>query len=142
MISPDSERSCRLLDCDSSQESATPSRVDYRDVAEVAAIALMEDQLNYGTFELCAEGHLTGKDVAALMGEVLGKKIEAVKVNLDKPADTSKDTGDKPQTSLMQSMFDWYDHHGVVGNSLILQAILDRQPRTLPAYLEELATKL
>lgn len=107
------------------------SRVDYRDVAEVAAIALMEDRLNYGTFELCAEGHLTGKDVAMLMGEVLGKKIEAVKVNPEKLADTSKNTGEKLPTSPMQSMFDWYDHHGLVGNSLILQAILDREPRTL-----------
>ena len=34
------------------------SRVDYRDVAEVAAIALTEDRLLYGTFELCAEGWL------------------------------------------------------------------------------------
>lgn len=117
------------------------SRVDYRDVAEVAAIALMEDRLNYGTFELCAEGHLNGKEVAALIGEALEKKVEAVKVNPDKPADTSKDTDDKKQTSPMQSMFDWYDHHGLVGNSLILRAILDREPRTLRAYLKELAAK-
>jgi uncharacterized protein YbjT (DUF2867 family) len=117
------------------------SRVDYRDVAEVAAIALMEDRLNYGTFELCAEGHLTGKDVAALVGEVLGKKIEALKVNPDEPAPTSKDSDDKQQTLPMQSMFDWYDHHGLVGNPLTLRAILDREPRTLRAYFEELAAK-
>jgi uncharacterized protein YbjT (DUF2867 family) len=71
------------------------SRVDYRDVAEVAAIALTEDRLNYGTFELCAEGHLTGKDMAALMGEVLGKKIEAAQIHPSQP-------------SPMQPMFDWY----------------------------------
>jgi uncharacterized protein YbjT (DUF2867 family) len=53
------------------------SRVDYRDVAETAAIALTSDQLLQGTFELCAEGHLNRRDVAALMGEVLGCKIEA-----------------------------------------------------------------
>jgi uncharacterized protein YbjT (DUF2867 family) len=105
------------------------SRVDYRDVAEVAAIALMEDRLNYGTFELCAEGHLTGKDVAALMGEVLGQKIEAVAIHPSQP-------------SPMQPMFDWYDRHGLVGNSLILRAILGREPRSLRAYLEELAAKL
>jgi len=34
------------------------SRVDYRDVAEVAAIALTEDRLLYRTYELCAEGWL------------------------------------------------------------------------------------
>jgi uncharacterized protein YbjT (DUF2867 family) len=32
------------------------SRVDYRDVAEAAAVALTDDRLLYGTFELCAEG--------------------------------------------------------------------------------------
>jgi hypothetical protein len=101
----------------------------------------MEDRLNYGTFDLCAEGHLTGKDVAVLMGEVLGKKIEAVKINPEKPANLSKDTGDEKQTSPMQSMFDWYDHHGLVGNSLILRAILGREPRTLRAYFEELVAK-
>jgi uncharacterized protein YbjT (DUF2867 family) len=105
------------------------SRVDYRDVAEVAAIALMEDRLNYGTFELCAEGHLNGKDMAALMGEVLGQKIEAVQIHPSQP-------------SPMQPMFDWYDRHGLVGNSLTLRAILGREPRSLRAYLEELATKL
>jgi uncharacterized protein YbjT (DUF2867 family) len=105
------------------------SRVDYRDVAEIAAIALTEDRLNYGTFELCAEGHLNGKDMAALMGEVLGQKIEAVQIYPSQP-------------SPMQPMFDWYDRHGLVGNSLTLRAILGREPRSLRAYLEELATKL
>lgn len=31
------------------------SRVDYRDVAKVAAIALTSDRVLYGTFELCAD---------------------------------------------------------------------------------------
>jgi uncharacterized protein YbjT (DUF2867 family) len=105
------------------------SRVDFRDVAEVAAIALTEDRLNYGTFELCADGHLNGKDMAVLMGEVLGQKIEAAKIHPKEP-------------SPMQSMFDWYDLHGLLGNSLTLRAILGREPRSLRAYLEELATKL
>jgi uncharacterized protein YbjT (DUF2867 family) len=105
------------------------SRVDYRDVAEVAAISLTEDRLNYGTFELCAEGHLNGKDMAALMGEVLGQKIAAVQIHPSQP-------------SPMQPMFDWYDLHGLVGNALILRAILGREPRSLRAYLEELAAKL
>lgn len=48
------------------------SRVDYRDVAEVTAIALMENRLAYGTYELCAEGYLNRHDLAALMGEVMG----------------------------------------------------------------------
>jgi hypothetical protein len=38
-------------------------------VAEAAAIALAEDRLLDGTFDLCAEGWLNRKDVAATIGE-------------------------------------------------------------------------
>jgi hypothetical protein len=38
-------------------------------------------------------------------------------------------------------MFAHYDHHGLVGSSLTLRAILGREPRTLRAYFEELARK-
>jgi uncharacterized protein YbjT (DUF2867 family) len=60
------------------------SRVDYRDVAEVAAIALTEDRLLFGTFELCADGHLDRRDVAKLLSEVVGRDIEAVTVKSSK----------------------------------------------------------
>ena len=46
------------------------SRVDYRDVADVAAIALVEDRLLCGTFELCADGKLNREDVAGLIADV------------------------------------------------------------------------
>lgn len=105
------------------------TRVDYRDVAEVAAIALTEERLVDGTFELCAEGSLNRREVAALMGEVLGRPIRAEKVQVPR--------GSEP--SPMQPMFDWYDAHGLLGNALTLRAILGREPRTLRAYFEELA---
>lgn len=115
------------------------ARVDYRDVAEVAALALLEDRLRYGTFELCAEGNLNRNDVTALMGDVLGRKIEAVRLARREPGDSPEDSGDDTQPSPMQPMFDWYDHHGLSGNPLILRAILGREPRTLRAYLAGLA---
>ena len=117
------------------------SRVDYRDVAEVAAIALTEDRLNFGTFELCAEGNLNRKDVAVLMSEVLGRKIKAASLSPEKLAEISKGRGGKNEPSPMKAMFDWYDAHGMVGNPLILRAILGREPRTLRAYFEELVAK-
>ena len=113
------------------------SRVDYRDVAEVAAVALTEDRLLFGTFELCAEGHLNRQDVAELLSEVLGRDIRAVRLESGKaPA------GGKPedeQRAMLQKMFDWYDHHPLVGNALTLRAILNREPRNLRTYFEELA---
>ncbi|SFO43317.1 NmrA family NAD(P)-binding protein [Sphingomonas sp. OK281] len=107
------------------------SRVDYRDVAEVAAIALTEERLLYGTFELCAEGRLDRHDVAALIGKVLGRPIKAARVDPDTLGE---------RAAAMRPMFDHYDHHGLLGNALTLRAILGREPRTLEAFFEELAT--
>ncbi|QOG07403.1 NmrA family NAD(P)-binding protein [Aureimonas sp. OT7] len=106
------------------------SRVDYRDVAEVAAIALTEDRLLYGTFELCAEGWLNRHDVAGLIGDVLGREIRAARID---PATLG------PEADPMRPMFAHYDHAGLRGNPLSLRAILGREPRRLRAFFEELA---
>jgi len=107
------------------------TRVDYRDVAEVAAIALTEDRLLYGTFELCAEGNMNRHDLAALMSDVLGKQVKPIKIELPAQA--------KIPPKLTR-MFDWYDKHALLGNSTTLRAILGREPRTLRSFFEELNT--
>lgn len=107
------------------------SRVDYRDVAEVAAIALTEDRLAYGTFELCSSGILNRHEVAALISKVLGKQITAGTIDPDALGQVPHD---------MKTMCEHYNHRGLVGNSLVLRTILGREPRTLRAYFEELAS--
>lgn len=106
------------------------SRVDYRDVAEIAAIALTEDRLLYGTFELCAEGALNRQEVTALISDVLGRKISPNRID--------PDTLDAAAQA-MRPMFDHYDRIGLRGNALTLRAILGREPRSLRAFFEELA---
>jgi uncharacterized protein YbjT (DUF2867 family) len=110
------------------------SRVDYRDVAEAAAIALTEDRLLYGTFELCAEGWHNRIEVAAIIGEVLGRSIRAQRVD---PKAAAAEAG--PGASALEKMFKWYDKRGLMGSSLTLRAILGREPRALPAFFAELA---
>ena len=105
------------------------SRVDYRDVAEVAAIALTEDRLLYGTFQLCAEGILNGYELADLMTEVVGRPVKAEQGPLP--------PSDKVPQQLIE-MMRWYDQHSLLGNPLTLRAILDRPARTLRDYLAEL----
>ncbi|MDR3518314.1 MAG: NmrA/HSCARG family protein [Azospirillaceae bacterium] len=109
------------------------SRVDYRDVCEVAAIALTEDRLLYGTFELCAEGHLDRNDVAALIGQVLGRPVKAVRIDPEMAA-----AGAGPGAAMLGTMFNWYDQRGLLGSALTLRAILGREPRTLRTFFEEL----
>lgn len=105
------------------------SLVDYRDVAETAAIALRDDRLLYGTFELCAPEYWNRKRVARLMSEVLGREIKERR-ELDALSEV-------PQAE--RRMFDHYDRHDLLGNPLTLEAILNREPRTLRAYFEERA---
>lgn len=85
------------------------SRVDYRDVAEAAAVALTEDRLLYGTFELCAEGWLDRKDVAAIVAEVLGRPVRAERIDPKTAA-----AGAGPGAPALERMFDWYDRRAPV----------------------------
>lgn len=106
------------------------SRVDYRDVADVAAIALTEDRLDYGTFELCAPGILSRHDVARLLSDILQRDIKSGTLD-------PSSFGDMPRD--MKTMFGHYNQHGLKGSPLSLRAILGREPRTLRTYFEELA---
>ena len=117
------------------------TRVDYRDVAEVAAIALTEDRLLFGTFELCAEGNLDRRQVAKLMGEALGRPVEARRISFDDFAAQASMDHDSGQLPALKKMYDWYDAHGLLGSAVTLRAILGREPRTLLAYFRELATR-
>ena len=115
------------------------TRVDYRDVAEVAAIALTEDRLLHGTFELGAGSDLNRHGVTRVMGEALGREIKAETVPFDQWAEKAGLPADGPVRSGLKAMYAWYDLHGFLGNPLTLRAILGREPRTLNAFFDELA---
>ncbi len=115
------------------------SRVDYRDVAEVAAIALLEDRLNFGTYELCADGWHDRAEVAQMVSDVLGRDIEATKSETPATPKPQNGNGDNAPAIAINKMMHWYDSHGLVGNSLTLRAILGREPRTLRSFFVELA---
>jgi uncharacterized protein YbjT (DUF2867 family) len=111
--------------------------VDYRDVADVAAIAFASDDLVGGTFELAAGGTLTRTEIAAMMSSHAGRRVVAQDVEPDValarlPAGAMRDG--------LGAMFADYTAHGFHGgNNLVLRTILGRPPRTLDSYLGELA---
>ena len=115
------------------------TRMDYRDVAEVAAIALTEDRLRFGTFELGADGNLDRNGVARLMSDALGRKVRADTVPFAEWAEKTGIPMDGPTYPGLKAMYAWYDAHGFLANSLTLNALLGRTPRTLGTYFEELA---
>jgi hypothetical protein len=71
------------------------------------------------------------------MGEVIGREVKPVKVDVRKP--TKKTEPGDEQRAMLQKMFDWYDHHPLLGNAVTLRTILQHEPRTLRQYFEELA---
>jgi uncharacterized protein YbjT (DUF2867 family) len=113
--------------------------VDYRDVAEVAAMAMTGNDLSYGTFELCAPGMQDTHEVAAIISEVLGRPISAVQIPLHQFA---SQLPEGPFRDGMTRMMAHYERHGLPGgNPLVLRAILGREPRSLGAYFAELAAR-
>jgi len=111
--------------------------VDYRDVAEAAALALTSGRLDHGTFELAAPGMVDRIELTGIMSAALGRTIQP-----GQPAFEDWATGipDGPLREGLRRMFADYDQYGFPGgNPLVLRAILDREPRTLKDYIAELA---
>jgi uncharacterized protein YbjT (DUF2867 family) len=113
--------------------------VDYRDVAEVAAMAMTDFELSYGTFELSARGNFDSYEAAEILSEVLGRPITASQL----PAEQF--TSKMPEGAFrdgMTRMLAHYDRHGLPGgNALVLRAILGREPRSLKDYFREKASR-
>lgn len=117
------------------------SYVDYRDVAEAAALALTGDILDYGTYELCAPGMINRIELALLMTKILGSAVEAVEPTFEEWADQAQMPAGPLRNGLKQMYAD-YDEAGLPGgNSIVLEAVLGRAPRDLSQFIEELATR-
>jgi uncharacterized protein YbjT (DUF2867 family) len=119
--------------------TASLARVDYRDVAEVAAEAFSSDRLAYGSFELCADEMLNRIDIAKIMSEVLERPVAAIAPDFETWAEQTQPPYDGRQMVLLKEVFDWYSEYGSRGNSLTLNAILGRPPRNLRDYIAGLA---
>lgn len=113
------------------------ARVDYRDVAEIAAIALTEDRLAYATLELCA-GMFSRMDIVAALSEELGSPIAALEPDFSVWAAQARLPYTDRQLLLLSKVLDHYRAYGLGGNSLALRAALGREPRSLREYIKDL----
>ena len=112
--------------------------VDYRDVAEVAALAMTGTELSYGTFELCSAGMFSWVDIAGLMSTALGKTVQAGDIPTSQWAEKVQIPPGELRDGLiaMNKVYDQYGFSG--GNDLILKTILGREPRTVENFIQEL----
>lgn len=111
---------------------------DLNDPASLrAALALTGDRLSYGTFELCAPGMVDRVEMAAIASEEPGRPVHAEVTPLEEWAARMPEG---PERDGLVRMMRHYDTHGFPGgNSLVLSAVLGREPRTLRGCFRELA---
>src|SRR5450432_129948 len=117
------------------------SYVDYRDVAEAAALAMTNTELSYGTFELCSRGTYNRVDLAELMSAALGKNVEASEIPTDQWAKQVQIPAGELRDGLiaMNKEYNQYAFSG--GNALVLKTILGREPRTVHQFIEGLKNR-
>ncbi|QXG74436.1 NAD(P)H-binding protein [Modestobacter sp. L9-4] len=108
------------------------SLVDLRDVAAAAAVLLLEDGLDGGTFEAAGPEALTAPRLAELIGARLDREVVAEDV---------VPGGEVPTSYVARCRRTQHDHqraHGFVGSPRVLTALLGRPPRTYAEHLADL----
>lgn len=113
------------------------SVVDQYEVAEVAAIALMEDHLANGTFELSSQGMTSMAEIARTLSDALGAPIEARQVTLaDWAAEMGKSFASPYRRETYEAMFGHFPAYGFKGgNGFVLSKIIGRAPSSFAEYL-------
>jgi nucleoside-diphosphate-sugar epimerase len=114
---------------------------DYRDVAEVAAKALTEDEFAFGIFDLSAAGMISREDIVNMMTKALGRPITTRTQPIQEWIEENM-----PNDPVLRDAFSgihrFYSRYGFPGgNDLVLRTILGREPRTMAAYIAELAAE-
>jgi uncharacterized protein YbjT (DUF2867 family) len=114
--------------------------VDLEDVAEVAAIVLTEPGHVGATYELVGVEALSQTEVAAILGQRLGRPVRAQAVPLDEWERKARASGmsDYAVETLLK-MFRFYERYGFWGNPRVLTWLLGRSPTTFAAFVERTA---
>jgi uncharacterized protein YbjT (DUF2867 family) len=117
------------------------SVVDLRDLAEATAKVAVEDSHLWATYELAGPQPLSQREMAEVIGDVLGRTVEARAVPLDEMAAAARARGvGEDRVEQMRRMNAHYDAHGFLGNPNVLQWLLGRPATTFAEYVRRLAS--
>ncbi len=118
------------------------SMVDLEDVAEAAALVLIESGHAGATYELVGVDVLSPAGVAAVLEQHLDRPVRAEAVPLDvwEQGARASGMGDYQVETLLQ-MFRYYERHGFWGNPRVLTWLLRRPPTTFASFVERTARR-
>lgn len=114
------------------------SLIDTEDLGEASAIVLTEPGYAGATFELCGPDSLTQAEMAAILGETLGRPVRAEHRDPDEWEAWARGHGWADYSiETYRKMCAHYDAHGYSGgNPLVLRTILGRDPTGYRAFAE------
>lgn len=117
------------------------SVVDLLDLAAAVAHVATEPGHVHATYELAGPEALSQRDMARIIGEVLGRPIEARAIPLDEMAAAATARGlPADRVEQMRRMNAHYDHAGLLGNPNVLRWLLGREATTFAEYVRRLAS--
>jgi uncharacterized protein YbjT (DUF2867 family) len=122
--------------------NAGVSRVDVRDIAEVAVLALTTDGHNGKTYNLVGPEAVTGESTAAEWSRALGKAVKYAGDDLD--AWEAQQRAYLPPEMLydFKHMYAFFQKNGFKGTAAdisLLTKLLGHAPRSFAAYTKEMA---
>lgn len=119
------------------------SLVDIGDVTDVACTVLTEGTRHYAaTYELAGAERLTARDMAAILGRVLGEDAPVERIDAEtylKGLFGDRDLSTMPhEASVGRSLSERYSSHDFLGNPNVLTWLLGRAPTTFEQFLRAL----
>jgi len=107
------------------------SMVDLEEVADVAALVLLEEKHVGAIYELAGEEILSQYQVTEILSQVLGRVIRFERVAWDVWEKQARDSGmGEYQRETLLKMFMYYDKNGFWGSASVLSWLLGRTPRS------------
>ncbi len=118
------------------------SLVHLDDLAEAAALAVMEDRHENAIYELGGRQALNQNDCARIISHVLGREIIAQARPLQDFLNGARAAGmPEARINVLDIMNRHYDAHGLHGNGNILRWLLGREPISFEGHVRALALR-
>jgi uncharacterized protein YbjT (DUF2867 family) len=111
--------------------------VDLEDVAQAAATVLAETAHEGATYELAGAEVLSQSEIAAVLGQRLGRSVQAEKASLDAWEQQARQAGlGDYQVETLCQMFRYYECYGFWGNPRVLSGLLGRPPTSFATFVD------
>ncbi len=117
--------------------AARISIVDLMDVAAAAALVLSDAGYENAIYELAGPQPLSQDEVAATLSKILGRSVIAKVIERKAWAENARAGGNSEyQVNTLLMMFEYYEKHGLIGNSDALSRLLNRPATTFEAFVK------